>query len=58
MAKRPPVKKLSAKMLQFVETDRDMPEKRDASARKDDFLEIYGDYIGVKAEEQLSLIHI
>ena len=49
MAKKP-----SGKMLQFVETERDMPEKRDSKIRKDDFLEIYGDYIDVKAEEQAS----
>ena len=42
------------KMLQFVETDRDMPTKREAGTRKDDFLEIYGDYIDAKAEEQAS----
>ncbi len=46
--------KPSAKMLQFVETERDMPEKRDSNVRKDDFLEIYGDYIDAKAEEQAS----
>ena len=45
---------MASKMLQFVETERDMPAKRDATARKDDFLEIYGDYIEVKAEEQAS----
>jgi len=48
MAKKP------TRMLQFVETARDMPEKRDSSVRKDDFLEIYGDYIDTKAEEQAS----
>ena len=42
------------KMLQFVETERDMPAKRQAETRKDDFLEIYGDYIDAKAEEQAS----
>ena len=47
-------KKSSGKMLQFVETERDMPEKRDSAVRRDDFLEIYGDYIDVKAEEQAS----
>ena len=51
MAKKP-----SAKMLQFVETERDMPAKRDSAVRKDDFLEIYGDYIDVKAEEQASAV--
>ena len=45
---------MSSKMLQFVETERDMPEKRDSKVRKDDFLEIYGDYIDAKAEEQAS----
>ncbi len=41
-------------MLQFVETARDMPAKRDATKRGGDFLEIYGDYIEIKAEEQAS----
>ena len=45
---------MSSKMLQFVETERDMPEKRDSAIRKDDFFEIYGDYIDAKAEEQAS----
>jgi len=31
-----------------------MPAKRVADDRREDFLEIYGDYIGVKAEEQAS----
>jgi glutamate synthase (NADPH/NADH) small chain len=31
-----------------------MPEKRDANDRKGDFLEIYGDFISDKAEEQAS----
>ena len=42
------------RMLQFVDTDRQMPEKRDAKERADDFIEIYGDYIDAKAEEQAS----
>lgn len=42
------------KMLQFTQTQRDMPEKRTAEDRRDDFLEIYGDYIESKAEEQAS----
>ena len=41
-------------MLQFVETGRDMPAKRDAAKRGKDFLEIYGDYIEIKAAEQAS----
>ncbi|WP_017932683.1 NAD(P)-dependent oxidoreductase [Robiginitomaculum antarcticum] len=42
------------KMLQFVEVERDMPAKRPAQQRRDDFLEIYGDYIDIKAKEQAS----
>lgn len=45
---------MASKMLQFVETERDMPEKRGSETRRDDFLEIYGDYIGDKAAEQAS----
>jgi len=45
---------MAGRMLQFVETDREMPKKRDAGDRRDDFLEIYGDYIEVKAQEQAS----
>jgi glutamate synthase (NADPH/NADH) small chain len=41
-------------MLKFVNVDRDMPAKRDAGDRKGDFLEIYGDFISNKAEEQAS----
>ena len=40
------------KMLQFVHTERDMPTKREAETRREDFLEIYGDYVEAKAEEQ------
>ncbi len=42
------------KMLQFTQTERDMPDKRAANERRDDFLEIYGDYVEAKAEEQAS----
>lgn len=45
---------MSQKMLQFVETERDMPQKRLSTERKEDFLEIYGDYIEEKAKEQAS----
>ncbi|SDF44543.1 glutamate synthase (NADPH) small subunit [Celeribacter baekdonensis] len=41
-------------MLKFVTVGRDMPSKRDAEDRKDDFLEIYGEYVEAKAEEQAS----
>ena len=41
-------------MLKFVTVGRDMPEKRDASVRKEDFREIYAEYAQTKAEEQAS----
>lgn len=44
----------SNKMLKFTQTERDMPAKRAATERRDDFLEIYGDYVEAKAEEQAS----
>ena len=46
MAKQP--------MLKFVTVERDMPEKRTAGARKQDFGEIYQEYAKAKAEEQAS----
>lgn len=46
MAKQP--------MLKFVQIDRDMPAKRDATVRKEDFNEIYAEYAAAKAEEQAS----
>ena len=46
MAKQP--------MLKFVQIDRDMPSKRDATVRKEDFNEIYAEYAAAKAEEQAS----
>lgn len=42
------------KMLQFVETGREMPERRGAEERRGDFAEIYRDYAGRKAAEQAS----
>ena len=44
MAKQP--------MLKFVNIERDMPQKRDASSRKEDFHEIYAEYAEAKAAEQ------
>ncbi|MGC8201169.1 NAD(P)-dependent oxidoreductase [Aliiroseovarius sp. PTFE2010] len=41
-------------MLKFVSVSRDMPEKRDAGDRKQDFHEIYAEYAQAKAEEQAS----
>ena len=45
---------MPTRMLQFVDTNGAMPDKRSAGERKDDFVEIYGDYIAEKAEEQAS----
>ncbi|WP_166417357.1 NAD(P)-dependent oxidoreductase [Cochlodiniinecator piscidefendens] len=42
------------RMLQFVNVDRDMPEKRDAIERNKDFDEIYQEFAAAKAEEQAS----
>ena len=42
------------KMLKFVNVDRDMPTKRGASDRKQDFNEIYAEFAEAKAEEQAS----
>ncbi|KAJ57182.1 dihydropyrimidine dehydrogenase [Actibacterium mucosum KCTC 23349] len=42
------------KMLKFVDLGREMPTKRAADGRTQDFLEIYGDFIEAKAEEQAS----
>ncbi|GGG70908.1 dihydropyrimidine dehydrogenase subunit A [Salipiger pallidus] len=46
MAKQP--------MLKFVKISRDMPEKRGAETRKEDFDEIYAEFASAKAEEQAS----
>ncbi|WP_181893211.1 NAD(P)-dependent oxidoreductase [Falsiruegeria mediterranea] len=46
MAKQP--------MLKFVQINRDMPAKRDATVRREDFDEIYAEYAAAKAEEQAS----
>ena len=41
-------------MLKFTDVSRDMPEKRDASVRNEDFNEIYAEFAKAKAEEQAS----
>ncbi len=41
-------------MLKFVTIGRDMPEKRGASERREDFNEIYAEYADAKAKEQAS----
>lgn len=46
MAKQP--------MLKFVKIERDMPAKRSATDRKEDFREIYAEYADAKAKEQAS----
>ena len=40
------------RMLQFVTVGKEMPEKRDAAVRTQDFGEIYRDYAAAKAAEQ------
>jgi len=40
------------KMLKFVDVDRNMPDKRTADARREDFDEIYAEFAAEKAEEQ------
>jgi len=39
-------------MLKFVTVERDMPEKRAADVRREDFNEIYAEYADAKAKEQ------
>ncbi|MBV7379692.1 NAD(P)-dependent oxidoreductase [Maritimibacter dapengensis] len=46
MAKQP--------MLKFISVERDMPEKREAGVRREDFHEIYAEYASAKAAEQAS----
>ena len=41
-------------MLKFVQINRDMPEKRTADQRKQDFNEIYSEFAAAKATEQAS----
>ena len=41
-------------MLKFVNVERDMPEKRAADERREDFKEIYAEYADAKAKEQSS----
>lgn len=46
MAKQP--------MLKFINIERDMPQKRTADARREDFNEIYAEFADTKAKEQAS----
>ncbi len=43
---------MAQKMLQFVDVDRQTPEKRDADNRREDFDEIYRQFAAEKAAEQ------
>jgi len=45
---------MTENMLKFVKIDGEMPDKRDANIRAEDFGEIYADYIRTKAQEQSS----
>ena len=45
---------MTKKMLKFVDVKQETPKKRDTNNRKDDFNEIYKDYITNKAAEQSS----
>src|SRR3954451_6383416 len=45
---------MAQKMLQFVRTEKRMPDKREAAARRHDFDEIYGEFDQTGAEEQSS----
>lgn len=46
--------RMAQRMLQFVDTGREMPDKRAAGERRDDWGEIYADFARAKAEEQAS----
>ena len=46
--------KMSDKMLKFVNIGQQSPPKRAVSKRKDDFNEIYKEFIHKKASEQAS----
>jgi glutamate synthase (NADPH/NADH) small chain len=45
---------MKKKMLQFVDVKQELPEKRGTPKRKDDFNEIYNEFITDKAKEQSS----
>ena len=45
---------MKKKMLQFVDLKQETPEKRSTPKRKDDFNEIYKEFITDKAKEQSS----
>jgi len=45
---------MAKKMLKFVDIDKENPSKREVITRKEDFNEIYKEFINVKAKEQSS----
>jgi len=45
---------MTDKMLKFVHTESQMPDKRPADVRRDDWQEVYAEYARTKAEEQAS----
>ena len=49
---------MTNKMLKFVDIGQQNPPKRDISDRKEDFDEIYQEFLKDRAVQQLSLIHI
>ena len=44
---------MADKMLKFVDLKQETPIKRETKKRRDDFNEIYNDYINNKAKEHL-----
>ena len=45
---------MSKKMLKFIDIGQQNPPKREIDLRKDDFKEIYDEFINRKAQEQSS----
>ena len=45
---------MAERMLKFTSVERATPEKRDVTARAQDFHEIYADFIDAKASQQAS----
>ena len=43
---------MKKKMLQFVDLNQETPEKRSSPKRKEDFKEIYNEFITDKSKEQ------
>ncbi len=49
---------MSNKMLSFVDTDKEMPAKREADARVGDFAEIYDEFDKGTAERSIALFAV